>query len=82
MDDRMLHDYRREPDPRFARDLRAKLRRLETLRLLSSPPVTRVLAAACAVAIVAVLFTVPSVRVSAQAVVHDLGPAVVGCRVP
>jgi hypothetical protein len=68
MDDRMLHDYRREPDPGFARDLRAKLRRHEAPRLLSSPRVTRVLAAACAVAIVAVLFSVPSVRVSAQAV--------------
>ena len=68
MDDRMLHEYRREPDPRFARDLRAKLRRQEAPRFLSSPRVTRILAAACAAAIVAVLFTVPSVRVSAQAV--------------
>lgn len=68
MDDRMLHEYRREPDPRFARDLRAKLRRHEAPRLLSSPRVMRVLAAACAVAIVTALFTVPSVRVSAQAV--------------
>ena len=67
MDDRMLHDYRRDPDPRFARDLRAKLRRQEAPRLLSSLRVKRVLAAACAVAIVVAVFTVPSVRVSAQA---------------
>lgn len=68
MDERVLHDYRREPDPRFARDLRERLRRHEASRHFSSPRMTRVLAAACAVAIVAALFTVPSVRVSAQAV--------------
>ncbi len=67
MDDRMLHEYRRAPDPRFARDLRERLRRQERPRVPASPGALRVLAAACGVAIVVVLFTVPSVRVSAQA---------------
>jgi hypothetical protein len=66
MDDRMLHEYRRAPDPKFARELRERLRRDER-RGLRSPRTARILAAACGVAIVATLFTVPSVRVSAQA---------------
>ena len=67
MDDKMLHEYRRDPDSGFARDLRAKLRRHEAPRRFASPRVTRALVAACAVAAVAALFTIPSVRVSAQA---------------
>jgi hypothetical protein len=67
MDDRMLHEYRRAPDPRFASDLRERLRRHERPGFLASPRVARILVGACAVAILAVLFSVPSVRVSAQA---------------
>ena len=67
MDDRMLHEYRREPEPRFARELRERLRRQERGSILRSPRTARILATACGVAIVATLFAVPSVRVSAQA---------------
>jgi hypothetical protein len=67
LDDRMLHEYRREPDPRFARDLRERLRRHERPRPLAARGTVRLLAAACAVLVVAGLFTIPSVRVSAQA---------------
>jgi hypothetical protein len=67
MDDRMLHEYRRDPDPGFARQLRERLRRVERPRGLPRPLV-RALATACALGIVVALFTVPSVRVSAQAI--------------
>jgi hypothetical protein len=67
MDDRMLHDYRREPDPRFASDLRERLRRHERPRALPSPRALRIVAAVAAAAAVTVVFAVPSVRVSAQA---------------
>jgi hypothetical protein len=67
MDDRMLHEYRRSPDPRFARDLRERLRRSERPRGVPRP-VVRALAVACALGVVVALFAVPSVRVSAQAV--------------
>ena len=67
MDDRMLHEYRRQPDPRFASDLRERLRRMERPAFLPSPRMTRILAAACAALVVGVLFAIPSVRVSAQA---------------
>ncbi len=67
MDDRMLHEHRREPDPAFARELRERLRRMEEPRRLLSGTTARVLAAACAVLVVAGLFAIPSVRVSAQA---------------
>lgn len=65
-DDRMLHEYRREPDPRFARDLRERLRRDEERRALPARGWVRAVAGACAVALTAALFTIPSVRVSAQ----------------
>lgn len=68
MDDRMLHEYRREPDPRFASDLRERLRRLERRRALLSRRATRIVGAVAAAAAIAVVFAVPSVRVSAQAV--------------
>ena len=68
MDDRMLHEYRREPDPRFASDLRERLRRHERPRALPSPRAIRIVAAVAAAATVTVIFAVPSVRVSAQAV--------------
>lgn len=66
MDDRMLHEYRRDPDPRFARDLRERLRRQEGRRPLAARGVVRLAALAAGVAVVAALFTIPSVRVSAQ----------------
>lgn len=68
MDDRMLHEYRRAPDPRFARDLRERLRRQERPAFLPSPRTARILAAAFAVLVMGVLFAIPSVRVSAQSV--------------
>lgn len=64
MDDRMLHDYRREPDPRFARDLRERLRREERSPLAGR--IARLAVALGGLAIVAALFTIPSVRVTAQ----------------
>ena len=67
MDDRMLHEYRREPDPEFARELREKLRQGERPRGVPRP-VFRALAAACMLGIVMAVFAVPSVRVSAQAI--------------
>ena len=66
MDDRMLHEYRRAPDPRFARDLRERLRRDERRRPLLARGPVRALAMACGVAVVAALFAIPSVRVTAQ----------------
>ena len=65
-DDGMLHEYRREPDPRFARDLRERLRRSEGRRALPARGLVRAVAGACGVALVAALFAIPSVRVSAQ----------------
>src|SRR4051812_24313813 len=67
MDDRMLHEYRRKPDPEFARDLRERLRRQEGRGAPSARRRVRLLAGACAVLAVAALFAIPSVRVSAQA---------------
>jgi hypothetical protein len=67
MDDRMLHEYRRAPDSRFANDLRERLRGQETRRGGLSPALLRGLAVACGVAILVAAFSVPAVRVSAQA---------------
>jgi len=66
MDDRMLHEYRREPDPEFARDLRERLRRSERTSRFPRP-VLRAVAVACSLGVVVALFAIPSVRVSAQA---------------
>jgi hypothetical protein len=67
MDDRMLHEYRRDPDPGFARDLRERLRRDEARSAHSARGMVRLLAGACAALVVVALFAVPAVRVSAQA---------------
>jgi len=67
MDDRMLREYRCDPDPEFARNLRERLRRQEGPRALPARTVARALAFACAVLAVIGLFAIPSVRVSAQA---------------
>jgi len=67
MDDRFLHDARREPRPEFARELRGRLRELEA----ATPPrrswLAPALSAAAAALLVASLFLFPSLRASAQA---------------
>jgi hypothetical protein len=65
-DDRLLYEYRREPDPRFARELRDRLGRAEQPRGIPRPMVP-LLVTACALGVVVAIFAVPSVRVSAQA---------------
>jgi hypothetical protein len=65
MDDRMLHDYRRDPDPRFARELLGRLRRRERFPLRTRG-VRNALVAACGAALVAALFAIPWVRASAE----------------
>ena len=67
MDDRFLHEQRRDPDPAFAARLRSELRRPEhaprsALRLRPLPALAALVASAAVVA----LFVFPSVRVSAQ----------------
>ncbi|MEP7027761.1 MAG: hypothetical protein ABI960_04120 [Candidatus Eisenbacteria bacterium] len=70
MDDKFLHDARREPDPAFARDLRERLAR-------ESPPADAprarpalrpgpVVWAAAGALVVAALFLIPAVRATAQ----------------
>ncbi len=67
-DDRFLEELRRDPDPAFARDLRARLRDIEQDEPLRRAPRTLpVLAAAAGVAVVAVLFVSPGLRLRAQA---------------
>lgn len=64
MDDRFLHEQRRDPAPGFARSLRDRLDRSE-----DAPPIRRrwqPWLAAAALAAGALLFTVPAVRVTAQ----------------
>lgn len=67
MDDRFLHEHRREPQPGFARSLRAHLRQVEELdaemRVARWNPA---LVATFAIAVVALSFTLPSVRATAQ----------------
>jgi hypothetical protein len=68
MDDRLLHEIRSAPDPRFARGLRERLRRQEEPRPAPPRRMAPLLAAAAAVTLVVTLFAVPSVRVSAESV--------------
>lgn len=67
MDDRFLHEHRREPQAGFARSLRARLRQVEATEAekpaLSWNPA---LVATFAVAVVALSFALPSVRATAQ----------------
>ena len=69
MDDKFLHDLRRDPDPAFARSLRGRLNQLEAGR----PEISRgfrwapAFATAAAAAFIVAAFTVPSVRAFAQA---------------
>ncbi len=67
MDDRFLHEQRREPDPEFARGLRARLRAIEEDEA-PRRSWTPWLAAAAVLALVAGLFAFPAVRLQAQAV--------------
>jgi len=72
MDDQFLKHARREPRPEFARDLRERLRRQEPGEAKSAraPFVARIApawSAALAAVVVAALFAIPAVRVSAQA---------------
>ena len=64
MDERQLHEFRREPDPEVTGRLRERLRRHERARALRWRPA---FGAAIAAVVVASLFLFPSVRVSAQA---------------
>jgi len=70
MDDRFLKDARQEPRPEFARDLRERLRAQETAHeahRASRPRFSPVFAGAFALLAVVGLFSIPAVRVSAQA---------------
>lgn len=65
MDDRFLHEHRRDPAPGYSRRLRERLREQEEAQ---APRWRPLLAAAAAVAVVASLFAFPAVRAGAQAV--------------
>ena len=70
MDDRFLKDARQEPRPEFARALRERLRSLETAQAqsrTSRPRFSPALGAVAALLAVIGLFSIPAVRVSAQA---------------
>ena len=67
MDDRFLHEHRREPRPGFAQSLRARLRQIEELD--AEPKGLRwnpAQAATFALAVLALSFALPSVRATAQ----------------
>ena len=66
-DDRFLDPMRRDPDPKFARELRASLRESERPAPARAFPIAPALAMAAAAAVVTSLFLFPSVRVSAEA---------------
>ena len=66
MDDRFLHDQRREPEPGFARSLRERLRGLEEAPEARGFRLHPALITAMAAGLVAVAFTFPAVRVAAQ----------------
>ena len=71
MDDKELHSLRREPRPEFARELHERLRRqgpaAAPARTWRPAPLGWSLAGGLAAAFVVLCFTVPAVRVSAQA---------------
>ena len=68
MDDQFLNDMRREPPADYARRLRIELDDMDRQRgwFGFSPAVTRWASAAASVAVVAVAFSLPSVRAGAQ----------------
>ena len=65
-DDRFLHEQRREPDAGFARALRERLRGVEDDAPARGFRLVPALASAAGIALVALVFTVPAVRVAAQ----------------
>lgn len=67
MDENNLHSMRREPRPEFARELRERLRALEDEAEAPAFRLRPALALGLAVVALTVAFLVPSVRVSAQA---------------
>ncbi len=69
MDDRFLHEQRREPDPAFARELRTRLRAIEDTQALGRRGFRwrPLLLASAAAAAFAASFTLPAVRATAQA---------------
>ena len=67
MDDQFLNDQRRDPEPRFAKGLRERLRSQEKPSRGWAPRLAPALASAFAVVLAVALFTLPSVRASAQA---------------
>lgn len=66
MDDRFLHEHRRSPDPAFARSLRSRLANLEDETPARASRLRPWLAAAAALVVGGLAFTVPAVRVAAQ----------------
>lgn len=67
MDDRFLHEHRREPRPGFARSLRARLRQSEDVETdARERRWNPALIATFALAVVALSFSFPSVRATAQ----------------
>jgi hypothetical protein len=67
MDDRFLNELRRDPDPRFARQLHQKLRVQESPRRAWTPRLVPTMAVAVVGLVVVAMFAFPSVRASAQA---------------
>ncbi|MEO5619019.1 MAG: hypothetical protein ABIS67_14720 [Candidatus Eisenbacteria bacterium] len=67
MDDRFMNQMRRDPDSKFARSLREKLREQEPSRAMRALRPAPALALAFAAVVVVALFAFPEVRVSAQA---------------
>jgi hypothetical protein len=67
MDDRFMNQMRRDPDSKFARSLREKLREKEPSPVLRALRPAPALAFAAAGLVVVALFAFPEVRVSAQA---------------
>lgn len=65
-DDRFLNEQRREPDPAFARTLRERLRGDEDDAPARGFRFVPALASAAGIALIALAFTVPAVRVAAQ----------------
>ncbi|MBI5169655.1 MAG: hypothetical protein HZA61_09220 [Candidatus Eisenbacteria bacterium] len=69
MDDRFLHEQRREPDPAFARDLRTRLRAIEDTQAMGRRGFRwrALLLTSAAAAAFAASFALPAVRATAQA---------------
>jgi len=67
MDDKFMETLKRDPDPKFADDLREKLQAQPLPHSLRRVAPLPVFATGVAVAVIVALFAFPSVRVSAQA---------------